>query len=136
MPDPNAPVAPPPRRPALAADLIIANAPDPVFVCDLDGKILEAGQGDAAAAAALAEIADWLGYGLSIALNMFNPDVVVLGGGLVEIGDAFLASTQAAVQKYAYPPVRETPLRLAALGPQAGLIGAGLLARQARSRSR
>jgi PAS domain S-box-containing protein len=29
-------------RPTLAADLIIANAPDPVFVCDLDGKILEA----------------------------------------------------------------------------------------------
>src|SRR3989442_11174155 len=29
-------------RPALAADIIIANAPDPVFVCDLQGKILEA----------------------------------------------------------------------------------------------
>ena len=29
-------------RPALAADIIIANAPDPVFVCDLEGKILEA----------------------------------------------------------------------------------------------
>src|SRR5499427_1251733 len=29
-------------RPPLAADLIIANAPDPVFVCDLEGKILEA----------------------------------------------------------------------------------------------
>ena len=29
-------------RPTLAADIIIANAPDPVFVCDLEGKILEA----------------------------------------------------------------------------------------------
>src|SRR5437773_164371 len=29
-------------RPALAADIIIANAPDPVFVCDLQGKILQA----------------------------------------------------------------------------------------------
>src|SRR5499425_2939460 len=29
-------------RPPLAADIIIANAPDPVFVCDLEGKILEA----------------------------------------------------------------------------------------------
>jgi PAS domain S-box-containing protein len=29
-------------RPTLAADMIIANAPDPVFVCDLEGKILEA----------------------------------------------------------------------------------------------
>jgi PAS domain S-box-containing protein len=31
-------------RPTLAADPIIANAPDPVFVCDLEGKILEANE--------------------------------------------------------------------------------------------
>jgi len=31
-------------RPKLAADIIIANAPDPVFVCDLEGKILEANE--------------------------------------------------------------------------------------------
>jgi PAS domain-containing protein len=31
-------------RPTLAADIIIANAPDPVFVCDLEGKILEANE--------------------------------------------------------------------------------------------
>ena len=38
-------LSPPAERTAratLAADLIIANAPDPVFVCDLEGKILEA----------------------------------------------------------------------------------------------
>src|SRR5262245_66671863 len=34
----------PTARPTLAADLIIANAPDPVFVCDLEGKILEANE--------------------------------------------------------------------------------------------
>ena len=36
------PVAERATRPTLAADIIIANAPDPVFVCDLEGKILEA----------------------------------------------------------------------------------------------
>jgi PAS domain S-box-containing protein len=36
------PVAERAARPTLAADIIIANAPDPVFVCDLEGKILEA----------------------------------------------------------------------------------------------
>jgi PAS domain S-box-containing protein len=41
MPETLSPVAPT-RRPTLAADIIIANAPDPVFVCDLEGKILEA----------------------------------------------------------------------------------------------
>ena len=41
MPETLSPVSPT-ARPTLAADIIIANAPDPVFVCDLEGKILEA----------------------------------------------------------------------------------------------
>jgi PAS domain S-box-containing protein len=39
---PNPSSSPPLERPALAADLIVANAPDPVFVSDLNGEILEA----------------------------------------------------------------------------------------------
>src|SRR5256886_58005 len=42
MPEPSSPHAERTARATLAADLIIANAPDPVFVCDLEGKILEA----------------------------------------------------------------------------------------------
>ena len=42
MPDTLSPVAVGTARSTLAADIIIANAPDPVFVCDLEGKILEA----------------------------------------------------------------------------------------------
>jgi PAS domain S-box-containing protein len=41
MPETVSPDAARAARPRLAADLIIANAPDPVFVCDLEGKILE-----------------------------------------------------------------------------------------------
>jgi PAS domain S-box-containing protein len=43
MPETLSPVSPT-ARPTLAADIIIANAPDPVFVCDLEGKILEANE--------------------------------------------------------------------------------------------
>jgi PAS domain S-box-containing protein len=42
MPEIASPPASRTARPTLAADIIIANAPDPVFVCDLEGKILEA----------------------------------------------------------------------------------------------
>jgi len=42
MPEIVSPPASRTARPTLAADIIIANAPDPVFVCDLEGKILEA----------------------------------------------------------------------------------------------
>ena len=44
MPETLSPVTERTARPTLAADLIIANAPDPVFVCDLEGKILEANE--------------------------------------------------------------------------------------------
>ncbi len=44
MPETLSPVAGRTARPTLAADIIIANAPDPVFVCDLEGKILEANE--------------------------------------------------------------------------------------------
>jgi PAS domain S-box-containing protein len=44
MPEAVSPVAVLTARPTLAADIIIANAPDPVFVCDLEGKILEANE--------------------------------------------------------------------------------------------
>src|SRR6266404_2966061 len=44
MPGALSPVAVLTARPTLAADIIIANAPDPVFVCDLEGKILEANE--------------------------------------------------------------------------------------------
>jgi len=42
MPETLSPVGARGNRRTLAADIIIANAPDPVFVCDLEGKILEA----------------------------------------------------------------------------------------------
>jgi PAS domain S-box-containing protein len=44
MPETLSPVATRTERPTLAADIIIGNAPDPVFVCDLEGKILEANE--------------------------------------------------------------------------------------------
>ena len=44
MPGAVSPVSVLTTRPTLAADIIIANAPDPVFVCDLEGKILEANE--------------------------------------------------------------------------------------------
>src|SRR2546427_3566450 len=44
MPEALSPVAVLTTRPTLAADIIIANAPDPVFVCDLEGKSLEANE--------------------------------------------------------------------------------------------
>lgn len=87
-------------------------------------------RGDAGAIAAIQNIGQWLGFGLGIALNLLNPSIVVIGGGVAQIGDLFFDSVRRALGQYAYPTVANTPVVAAKLGPQAGLIGAAALARQ------
>jgi glucokinase-like ROK family protein len=87
-------------------------------------------RGDAEAIAAIQNIGQWLGFGLSIALNLLNPSIVVIGGGVAQIGDLFFDCVRGAIGQHAYPTVAGTPVVAAKLGPQAGLIGAAALARQ------
>ena len=56
-------------------------------------------------------------------------DVVVVGGGAIAAGDLILDTAREFVREHALPPMDETPIRLAALGPDAGMIGAALLGR-------
>jgi glucokinase len=92
--------------------------------------MLAAQRGDQDAVEAIKSMGDWLGYGLGIALTLLDPAVVVIGGGVSQIGDLFINSVRDAVQRYAYPTVSNTPILSARLGTQAGLIGAAALARE------
>ncbi len=86
--------------------------------------------GDPAAVELMAELGWWLALGLANLTNVLDPDVVVIGGGLVEAGDLLLAPTRRAfaamVEGYDQRP--HLAVVAAALGPRAGAIGAGLLA--------
>jgi glucokinase len=88
--------------------------------------------GDARAREALAGLGRILGAGLASLVNIFNPEVIVLGGGFGEAGELVLAPAREVVAKEALAPacelVRIVP---AELGPDAGLIGAGLIAHEA-----
>lgn len=86
--------------------------------------------GDAEAVAIVEEFAQWLALGLANLANIFDPGAFVIGGGLVAMGEALLdpvrrAFGQEIVGRAAHPPV---PILPATLGPQAGAIGAALLA--------
>lgn len=85
--------------------------------------------GDAAAAQAISETAAYLGSGIASAINMLDPERVVIGGGMAEAGSAFLGQvtqeTAARVHAGVAPYVSIVP---AELGNSAGWIGAGLLA--------
>lgn len=87
--------------------------------------------GDDAARAVLADVGRRLGAGLTGIVNALDPDVVVIGGGAVAAGDLLLDAAREVVAARALPPVaRSVRIVPARFGEEAGLLGAGLLARE------
>jgi glucokinase len=85
--------------------------------------------GDAAARAVIAGLGRWLGIGIASFVNVFNPEVVVVGGGLVAAGDLLLAPARAVVAERALVPARDQ-VRIvpARFGDESGMLGAAALA--------
>ncbi|MGH2763264.1 MAG: ROK family protein [Thermoleophilaceae bacterium] len=85
--------------------------------------------GDEAARSVLAEIGRRLGYGLVGVVNVFNPEVVVIGGGAIAAGELLLSPAREVVAERALPPAREA-VRIvpAEFGDESGMLGAALLA--------
>ena len=90
-------------------------------------------EGDESARAVLADVGRRLGAGLTGIVNALDPDVVVIGGGAVTAGDLLLDPAREVVAARALPPVaRAVRIVPARFGEEAGLLGAGLLARELR----
>jgi glucokinase len=88
-------------------------------------------EGDLVARAAFATVGEWLGVGVANLVAAFDPDVVVIGGGVSAAGDKLLDPARSALQRTLVGAAhRVVPDLVAAqLGPQAGMIGAALLVR-------
>ena len=84
--------------------------------------------GDAAALEVMTLTGMRLGVGLSSLANIFNPDVIVIGGGVIAAGDLLLDPAREELAKRALPPMNETPVKPAVLGGDAGMIGAAEMA--------
>jgi glucokinase len=85
--------------------------------------------GDAAAIEALALIGTRLGVAIASFVNIFNPQVVVVGGGVAAAGELLLGPARTEMKARALPPQRdEVRLVAAALGVEAGMVGAAALA--------
>lgn len=98
---------------------------------DADAHLLieRARAGDEAARAALATIGASLGAAIGSFVNVFDPDLIVVGGGFgAAAGELVLDPAREAAKREAMPPADET-LRVvpAELGAEAGLVGAGLV---------
>ncbi len=88
--------------------------------------------GDPLALSAFASVGEWLGVGLANLVAAFDPEIVVVGGGLSGAGDLLLDPARAAMRGSLVGAAHRTvpPVVRAALGPEAGAIGAADLARQ------
>jgi glucokinase len=88
-------------------------------------------EGDPAALRCFGIVGSWLGQGLADLAAILDPACFVIGGGVSEAGDLLLGPARAAYEK-SLTGVRYRPradIRLAALGPDAGVVGAADLAR-------
>jgi glucokinase len=98
---------------------------------DLAGPLVTelARAGDGAALGVLELVGTRLGVAVANLVNVFNPEVVVLGGGVMAAGDLLLEPARAVVAARALPPPREEVRILpAAFGIEAGMVGAAALA--------
>jgi glucokinase len=87
--------------------------------------------GDPDAQDAMRILGEALGIGIANAINTFDPDLVVVGGGVSTAGEMLLRPARESAQRFVLNGVgTRTEIRLARYGPQAGVRGATLLAGQ------
>lgn len=87
--------------------------------------------GDPHARGLLERLGTHLGVGLAGIVNTFEPETIVIGGGLSQAGDLFMDTARAEARDRALPAIFErVSIELARAGPAAGVIGAGVLAAQ------
>ncbi len=75
---------------------------------------------------------EWMGLGIASMINILDPQVVVLGGGLVEkLGDYYVRKVEASMKSHAMPVIGSNVKVVAArLGDDAAIVGAALLSRE------
>ena len=94
--------------------------------------------GDAAAHDVLVDVGRRLGSAMGSLVNVFNPELIVIGGGFgAAAGELVLEPARAVVAREALPPARDlVRIVLAELGSDAGLVGAGLIGFEAADAAR
>ncbi|MGX5819520.1 ROK family transcriptional regulator [Chitinophaga lutea] len=101
--------------------------PEQVSLSDI---IQAANNDDVLAIELVAEIGEKLGKGIAMLINLFNPELVILGGSISTTGDYIRLPIKSAINKYSLSLVNnDTQLILSRLGEKAGIIGACLLVR-------
>jgi glucokinase len=112
--------------PALAARFVAAGGGAAARTQDV---VARCEAGDALARSIVITAGEALGAAIAQLVNMLDPEIVVIGGGLGLVGGAYREATARAMRRHIWSPLnRGTPLVSAELGNDAGLVGAALAA--------
>lgn len=96
----------------------------------LNDIIQAALQDDMLAIELIEEVGTTLGKSMAGLINIFNPELVVIGGALAEAGDYLLLPLRSSIKKFSLNMVSsDSKLKLSKLGDKAGIMGACMLAR-------
>ncbi|HUI90595.1 MAG TPA: ROK family protein [Anaerolineales bacterium] len=87
-------------------------------------------QGDALAIAAYQRAGEYLGIAVATFLHAFDPSIIIFGGGVSQVGALLFDSFHASLKKRVFHPryLENLRIEMAALGDDAGLLGARVLA--------
>ena len=98
---------------------------------EIDGRAVTGAalDGDATAVGVFDLVGRRLGVALASFANVFEPETIVIGGGVIAAGDLLLEPARAELRERALPPMDGTPVVEAELGGEAGMIGAAAMAR-------
>ncbi|MCP4541654.1 MAG: ROK family protein [Chloroflexi bacterium] len=84
-----------------------------------------ANQGDAEAKHILTEAMNYLGIGIATLVNLFNPQLIVIGGGVTHIEEMLFGPVRRAINRHAFPTsAQAVRIVRAELGDDAGVLGA------------
>ena len=87
-------------------------------------------QEDILAIELIEEVGNTLGKHVAGLINLFNPELVIIGGTLANAGDYLMLPLRSAIKKYSLNLVnKDSSIKVSKLGDKAGLLGASLLAR-------
>ena len=95
-------------------------------------KVEKAAQGgDSLASEVILEAATYLGIGMVNLVNIFNPEMIVVGGGMAKMGDLLLEPARQVVRERAFSlSAQAVRIVSAQLGDNSGVLGAAIFARQ------
>jgi glucokinase len=82
-------------------------------------------RGDEYATEIIVQAMSYLGIGMANLVNLFNPEMIVIGGGLTNLGDRLLDPVRRGIALYAFAMLaQQAQVTLARLGDDVGIVGA------------